>query len=163
MCRFFEVSRSGYYDYVKLMSRPEKDAELAEEIRILQQNCFDTYGYRRMWMVLEKKGIRHNSKTILDLFTAMVFACSAGIVVSIVALPQLVVFLILFALAKLIVPLTTPSMINDFKVCGGFLLVATGLRIAKIKDLPLADMLPAMVLVMPLNALWTSVIAPLLA
>lgn len=102
------------------------------------------------------------SKTILDLFTAMVFACSAGLVVSIVALPQLVVFLALFVLAKLIVPLTTPSMIADFKACGGFLLVATGLRVAKIKELPLADMLPAMVLVMPLSGIWTNIIVPLL-
>ena len=102
------------------------------------------------------------SKTILDLFTAMIFACSAGLVVSVIAVPQLVVFLVLFFLAKLIVPLTTPSMINDFKACGGFLLVATGLRVAKIKELPLADMLPAMVLVMPLSSLWTNVIVPLL-
>ena len=103
------------------------------------------------------------SKTVLDLFTAMVFACNAGLVVSVVALPQLLVFLILFALAHLIVPLTTPGMIADFKACGGFLLVATGLRIAKIKELPLADMLPAMVLVMPFSQLWTDVIAPLLS
>ena len=36
-------------------------------------------------------------------------------------------------------------MIGDFKACGGFLL-----------------MIPAMVLVMPLSALWTNYIAPLL-
>ena len=33
MCRFFEVSRSGYYDFVCRIGKPEKDAELAEEIR----------------------------------------------------------------------------------------------------------------------------------
>ena len=45
---------------------------------------------------------------------------------------------------------------------GGFLLIATGLRIAKIENFPVADMIPAMVLVMPLSALWTNVIVPLL-
>lgn len=45
---------------------------------------------------------------------------------------------------------------------GGFLLIATGCRIAKMQDFPVADMIPAMVLVMPLSALWTNYIAPLL-
>lgn len=45
---------------------------------------------------------------------------------------------------------------------GGFLLIATGCRIAKMQDFPVADMIPAMMLVMPLSALWTNYIAPLL-
>ena len=48
MCRFFSVSRSGYYSFVKRMRRPEKDAALAEMIRQQQDKCFHTYGYRRM-------------------------------------------------------------------------------------------------------------------
>ena len=66
MCRFFAVSRSGYYGYVKRMNRPEKDAALAETIRKQQTKCFHTYGYRRMWQWLKgSKGIYHNPKTIL--------------------------------------------------------------------------------------------------
>ncbi len=103
------------------------------------------------------------SKAVLDLFTALIFACNIGAVVSVIAVPQLVVFLFLFALARLVMPLTTPSMISDFKACGGFLLVATGLRMARIKDFPLADMLPAMLLVMPLSRLWSLVFTSLLA
>ena len=53
-------------------------------------------------------------------------------------------------------------MIGDFKACGGVLFIATGGRIAKMQDFPVADMIPAMVLVMPLSALWTNYIAPLL-
>ena len=102
------------------------------------------------------------SKSVLDLFTAMVFACNLGAVTSLVALPQAVIFLVLFFAAKAVYPLTTPAMIGDFKACGGFLLVATGFRIAKIQDFPVADMIPAMVLVMPFSALWTGYIAPLL-
>lgn len=102
------------------------------------------------------------SQSILDLFTAAVFACNLGYVVSLVALPQLVIFLALFFGAKGILPMTTPDMIADFKACGGFLMVATGLRMTKIKSFPIADMIPAMVLAMPFSWLWSSCIVPLL-
>ena len=36
------------------------------------------------------------AKSILDLFTALIFACSLGMVVSVIAIPQMVIFLILF-------------------------------------------------------------------
>ena len=36
MCKFFEVSRSGYYDYVKRMDQPEHDAQLAEKLRCVR-------------------------------------------------------------------------------------------------------------------------------
>ena len=65
MCRFFGVSRSGYYDFIHRLKRPDKDAALAEEIRQQQKKCFGTYGYRRMCLVLAAKGIRRNPKTIL--------------------------------------------------------------------------------------------------
>ena len=39
-------------------------------------------------------------------------------------------------------------MIADFKACGGFFFWL-GFRIAKIHNFPVADMIPAMVLVMP--------------
>lgn len=102
------------------------------------------------------------SKSILDLFTAAVFACNLGYVVSLVALPQLVLFLVLFYGARGILPLTTPDMIADFKACGGFLMVATGLRMTKIKEFPIADMIPAMILPMPFSWMWTNWITPLL-
>ena len=66
MCKFFSVSRSGYYSFVKRMNQPEKDAALAETIRQQQGKCFHTYGYRRMWQWLKRnEGIYHNPKTIL--------------------------------------------------------------------------------------------------
>ena len=102
------------------------------------------------------------AKSILDLFTAMIFACSLGMVVSAIAVPQFVVFVSLFLLARVIYPLTTPAMINDFKACGGLILLATGLRIAKVKDFPVADMIPAMILVWPISWMWTAWIVPLL-
>ena len=65
MCAFFAVSRSGYYDFVHRMDRPEKDAALAGILRKQQDKCFQTYGYRRMHLWLERQGIHHNPKTIL--------------------------------------------------------------------------------------------------
>ena len=65
MCRFFEVSRSGYYDFVKRFGQPEKDAALAEEIRACRNRTDRTYGYRRVWQWLEGKRIHRNPKTVL--------------------------------------------------------------------------------------------------
>ena len=65
MCGLLEVSRSGYYDFVKRMGRPEKDADLAEKIRVCQEYANMTYGYRRVWQWLECKKIHRNPKTVL--------------------------------------------------------------------------------------------------
>ena len=65
MCRFFEVSRSGYYGYLKRMDKPAKDLPLAEKIRECQEKSKQTYGYRRVHIWLERQGIHHNPKTIL--------------------------------------------------------------------------------------------------
>lgn len=65
MCQFFGVSRSGYYDFCKRVNTPEPDAELAELLKGQQERCRQTYGYRRMWLWLEKQGIHHNPKTVL--------------------------------------------------------------------------------------------------
>ena len=65
MCRFFSVSRSGYYDYVKRMDILAKDFPLAEKIQECQKRCGKTYGYRRVHIWLERNGIHRNPKTIL--------------------------------------------------------------------------------------------------
>ena len=65
MCRFFGVSRSGYYDYVKRMDMPAKDLELAEKISECQDKYGKTYGYRRVHIWLERNGIHKNPKTVL--------------------------------------------------------------------------------------------------
>ena len=65
MCRFFKVSRSGYYDYVKRMDIPAGDLALAEKIQECQNKCGKTYGYRRVHTWLERNGIHKNPKTVL--------------------------------------------------------------------------------------------------
>ena len=65
MCKFFSVSRSGYYAFVHRLDRPEKDAALAEIIAQQRERSFGTYGYRRMWLWLKSQNIFHNPKTVL--------------------------------------------------------------------------------------------------
>ena len=65
MCRFFKVSRSGYYGYVSRMDIPAKDLELAKKIKECQEKAKYTYGYRRVHIWLGRQGVHHNPKTIL--------------------------------------------------------------------------------------------------
>ena len=65
MCKFFEVSRSGYYAFVKRLGRPEYDAELARRIQECQSRTDKTYGYRRVWKWLKDRNIKKNPKTVL--------------------------------------------------------------------------------------------------
>ena len=102
------------------------------------------------------------TKSILDFFTAAIFACNLGYIVSLISVPQFVIFTTLFLSASFIVPLTTPDMIADFKACGGFLMVAAGFRILKLKMFPVVDMIPAMILVMPFSWFWVNIILHLL-
>ena len=65
MCKFFEVSRSGYYDFVKRLGQPEPDADLAKKIKECQSKTDKTYGYRRVWKWLKDRNIKKNPKTVL--------------------------------------------------------------------------------------------------
>ena len=65
MCRFFNVSRSGYYDYVKRMEQPDRDLPLAEQIQTCQTEVRQTYGYRRVQIWLDRQGVHRNPKTVL--------------------------------------------------------------------------------------------------
>jgi hypothetical protein len=94
------------------------------------------------------------TKSVLDLFTALVFAADLGISVTLIALPQILIQSVLFFSASLLTPLVTPAMQADFSACGGLIMLATGLRICGIKIFPIVNMLPALLLIMPLSALW---------
>ena len=65
ICKFFAVSRSGYYDFVKRLGKPERDAEIADKIKECQVKTDKTYGYRRVWKWLRDRNIERNPKTVL--------------------------------------------------------------------------------------------------
>jgi len=102
------------------------------------------------------------SKSILDFFSAVIFGANLGAVVSLIAVPQAVILMVIFSLSHLVIPLTTPDMILDFKAAGGVLMLASGFRITQIKMFPTADMIPIMLVIMPISWFWTTVIMPLL-
>ena len=102
------------------------------------------------------------SKSVLDLFTAMIFASAAGYAISAVCVPQFAFLMICFGISRFILPFATDIMIADFKACGGLIMIATGLKMMKIREFPIPDMIPAIFIVMPLSALYTNVISPLL-
>ncbi|HHS9707192.1 TPA: DUF554 domain-containing protein [Raoultella planticola] len=97
-------------------------------------------------------------KTVLDLFTAGIFATMLGFAVMTIGLPLIVIQVALAMLATMILPLLSADMMADFSCAGGLLMVATGLRICNIKMFPVANMLPALVLVMPFSWLWAHLI-----
>lgn len=93
-------------------------------------------------------------KTILDLFTSAIFATALGYSVATIAIPQLAIQLMLAMGATHILPLTTKLMMADFSAAGGLIMLATGFRICGIKSFPVANLLPALVLVMPFHHIW---------
>lgn len=60
MCRLFEVSRSGYYDWRKRQGKPAKDQWLMELILDCQQRCKQTYSCRRVRRWIQ----RHTGKNV---------------------------------------------------------------------------------------------------
>lgn len=100
------------------------------------------------------------AKSVLDFFAAIVFACQLGAVTSLIAIPQFLLFLLLFTGAGFLS--FTPDMLADFKACGGFIILAAGFRMLKIGDVPAPEMIPAMALVMPLSRFWTEHVLPML-
>ena len=65
MCKFFGVSRSGYYEFVKRLDNPESDTDLTDKIKECQRKTDNTYGYRRVWKWLRDRNIHRNPKTVL--------------------------------------------------------------------------------------------------
>lgn len=142
------------------MSQAEFDATLVTVIVLFCASGTGIYGALTEGMTGDTSILI--SKSILDFFTAAIFAANLGYVVSLIAIPQFIIFALLFAFAGVIFPLTTPTMIFDFKAVGGVLMLATGFRMIKVKMFRTADMIPAMVLALPLSWLWINVIGPML-
>ncbi len=66
MCRFFRVSRSGYYGYISRMDKPQRDEPLSKIIAECQERCGKTYGCRRIQIWLKKtQNLSLNLKTVL--------------------------------------------------------------------------------------------------
>lgn len=89
------------------------------------------------------------SKTVLDFFSAIIFATTLGKAMNLVVIPQAIVLGACFYAAGLIMPHVSPTMLNDFISVGGIITVVIGMNVSKIKIHSPANLLPALLLVWP--------------
>ncbi len=94
------------------------------------------------------------TKSVLDFFTAVTFGTSAGYLISFVAIPQFIFQLILFYSAWFIMPIFSETMLLDFRACGGIISLAVGLKVMNIRTFRVINMLPGLILVIPLSYFW---------
>lgn len=68
----------------------------------------------------------------------------------------LAILLLVFGAGKLLAGVLTPTIFADLSACGGILTMAAGFRVSRIKSVPLVDLMPALILVMPFSLLWSN-------
>lgn len=96
----------------------------------------------------------------LDFVTSMVLASSFGFGI---ALAGIVLFAwqgSIYLLAGLISPYLTADLMSEVTIVGGFLILASGLGILKVKEIPVMNLLPAL-LVPPLWFAAVNLVGPL--
>ena len=91
----------------------------------------------------------------LDLVTSMVLASSFGFGIAIAAAVLFCWQGAIFLLAQQLAPLLTADLMAEITVVGGFLILASGLGILKVKEIPVMNLLPAL-LVPPV---WFGIVA----
>lgn len=146
------VSR-GLDAVLKRLPRPE-GFDMKQYVTVTSVLCASGFGLYAV-MVESFSGERSQmfSKAMLDFFSAAVFGSSLGFPVSLIAIPQLGVFTLFFLLARVLMPVMDAAILNNFIACGGVLTIAAGMRMAGIRDYPLIDLLPALVLAPALTPL----------
>jgi uncharacterized membrane protein YqgA involved in biofilm formation len=151
----FEQSIKKYIEKIVLKSKDGNKEKVEMLITVIVLFCFSGTG---IFGALNEGFTGDSSiliaKSAMDLFTAIIFGASVGYAVSLVAIPQFIIAMILFFSANIIVPLLSPSMLNDFKGCGGVITLAAGLKVSNIKSMRVINILPALFLVILLSKFW---------
>lgn len=97
------------------------------------------------------------TKAVMDLLAAVFFAAAgAGWFQMLIALPLAVILFGFYFLSRLLMPYVTADMIGDFSACGGMILVVNALRMTKLKDPPVIDLVPSLILIFPLSWFWSA-------
>ena len=146
--------RAGFGLVLRRLALPDS-FDMEEYITLVAVFCCSGFGL--YGVMLESFAGEHGqmlSKAMLDFIMALIFGDSMGVSVSIIALPQTLIFTAFFFLAKLLMPVMSDAMLLNFIACGGLLTIAAGMRMAKIRAYPLIDLLPALVLVLPFTGIW---------
>jgi transposase InsO family protein len=72
MCTFLEVSRAGYYAWLKRSNNPDQDLERKGLVKEAYQASHRTYGYRRIQMWIKQKySLQINHKAVLRLMNKL--------------------------------------------------------------------------------------------
>jgi uncharacterized membrane protein YqgA involved in biofilm formation len=85
------------------------------------------------------------TKSLLDGITSIAFASSLGIGVGCAAITVLVYQGLLTLLGRELAFLLRPEMLNELTATGGLLIVAIGFVLLDLKRLPVANLLPALI------------------
>ena len=64
LLKYFHLARATFYYHVKKMSKPDKYQSLRNMIHQIFDESHETYGYRRVQMILDTKGIHYAPETI---------------------------------------------------------------------------------------------------
>ena len=94
------------------------------------------------------------TKSILDGFASVALASGLGIGVLFAALTVLIVQGGLTAAGTVLADLTSSQVIVEMSATGGLLILAIGLYLLDIKKLQLANLLPALVVIIPLTMIF---------
>ena len=94
------------------------------------------------------------AKALLDGISAIVFAATLGIGVSLSALSILVYQGSITLLAGVLQPLLIPAVITEITATGGVLIIAIALSMLNILKIRIANLLPSMLVVIFLSYLW---------
>lgn len=140
----------------KLPIPKSENFEMDRYVTVMVLFCFSGFGiYATFIEAMAGDSSILLSKAFLDLVTALVFAISLRWAVAVVPAPMVLILMLMFFVGKLIAPIATPEMLRDFTACGGVLTLAAGMRVAGIKNTAITNLIPALVLVMPLSWLWS--------
>lgn len=71
MLIYFEIPRSTFYERLKITQRKDKYYQVKEEIAKQFKYSKETYGYRRIWYCLKKKGFTYCQETVRRLMSSM--------------------------------------------------------------------------------------------
>ena len=94
------------------------------------------------------------TKAIMDFLAAIFLAAGCGWSLALIAIPLGIILGVFYFSSGLLMPHLTAEMIGDFSSCGGMILMLNALRIAKIKNPPVTDLIPALVFIFPISWFW---------
>lgn len=95
------------------------------------------------------------TKATMDFLAAVFFASACGWSIAIIAVPLGIILGAFYLLSTQISPFLSEAMIGNFSAYGGFIQFLNALRIIKLKDPPVLDLLPGMVLIFPITYFWS--------